>query len=387
MLELEELYKRKAGEDITKQMYNFKDKDGYDVALRPEMTPSLARLILKRGKTMLLPVRWFSIPQCWRFETVQLGRKREHYQWNMDVVGVTSVNCEVELLAAITTFFKRVGLKSSDVGIKVNSRKVLQQVLEPLGVVGEKFAPVCVVVDKLDKLSEEEVHKELTALSLGPEIISKITEALGIKDLEALEKLLGSENPAVVELKTLWTLAKAYGFDDWLIFDASVVRGLAYYTGVVFEAFDRAKQFRAICGGGRYDGLLTLYGAKEVTPAAGFGMGDVVIVELLKAKGLLPPLPPKVDIMIVPYDETLRPAACQVASKLRELGKTVEVQLIPKKKIAWCYEYADRISADQLCFVAPDEWAKGLVRIKNLRLPEDAPNKQFDIAFDALDTL
>lgn len=387
MLELEELYKRKAGEDITKQMYNFKDKDGYDVALRPEMTPSLARLILKRGKAMMLPVRWFSIPQCWRFETIQLGRKREHFQWNMDVVGVASVNCEVELLCAITTFFSNVGLTSKDIGIKVNSRKVLQQVLEPLGVVGEKFAPVCVVVDKLDKLTEEEVHKELTDLQLGTEVIAKITEALSIKDLEHLESMLGAENPAVVELKTLWSLAKAYGFDDWLIFDASVVRGLAYYTGVVFEAFDRNKQFRAICGGGRYDGLLSLYGAKEVTPAAGFGMGDVVIIELLKAKGLLPNFAPHVDIMIVPFDEAHRPAACQVATKLRSLGKKVEVQLIPKKKIAWCYEQADRIGANQLCFVAPDEWAAGKVRIKNLRLPEDAPNKQFDIEVAKLDTL
>lgn len=387
MLELDALYKRKAGEDITKQMYNFKDKDGYDVALRPEMTPSLARLILKRGKAMLLPVRWFSIPQCWRFETIQLGRKREHFQWNMDVVGVASVTCEVELLAAITTFFSRVGLTSADVGIKVNSRKVLQQVLEPLGVVGENFAPVCVVVDKLDKLTEEEVHKELTDLKLGVEVIGKITEALSIKDLAQLESMLGPENPAVVELKTLWNLAKAYGFDDWLIFDASVVRGLAYYTGVVFEAFDRNKQFRAICGGGRYDGLLQLYGAKELTPAAGFGMGDVVIVELLKAKGLLPSFPPAVDMLIVPFDEEHRPMAYQVASKLRSLGKKIEVQLIPKKKVGWCYELADRIGADQVCFVAPDEWAQGKVRIKNLRLPEDAPNKQFDIEVSKLDTL
>lgn len=385
---MEELYKRKAGEDITKQMYNFKDKDGYDVALRPEMTPSLARLILKRGKAMLLPVRWFAIPQCWRFETIQLGRKREHFQWNMDVVGVGAVTCEVELLGAITTFFSRVGLTSKDVGIKVNSRKVLQQVLEPLGVVGEKFAPVCVVVDKLDKLTEEEVHKELTALELGPEIIAKISEALSIKDLAQLESMLGPENPAVVELKTLWSLAEAYGFADWLIFDASVVRGLAYYTGVVFEAFDRNKQFRAICGGGRYDGLLSLYGAtKEVTPAAGFGMGDVVILELLKAKGLLPVFAPHVDIMIVPYSEEFRPQACQVATKLRALGKKVEVQLIPKKKVAWCYEQADRIGANQLCFVAPDEWAVGKVRIKNLRLPEGAPNKEFDIEVEKLDTL
>lgn len=386
-MELADLYKRKAGEDITKQMYNFEDKDKYEVTLRPEMTPSLARLILKRGKAMLLPVRWFTVAQCWRFETIQLGRKREHYQWNMDVIGVGAVTCEAELLGAITSFFAKVGLTSKDVGIKVNSRKILQHVLEGVGVTGERFAPVCVVVDKLDKLTEEEVTKELAALGLGPEIISKITDTLSIKDLDALEALLGKENPAVVELRTLWTLAEGYGYADWLIFDASVVRGLAYYTGVVFEAFDRAKQFRAICGGGRYDGLMSLYGSKEVIPAAGFGMGDVVIVELLKAKGLLPDFPPVVDILVVPFDENLRPAAVKVAAKLRSIGKLVEVQLIPKKKIGWCYEYADRIGARQLCFIAPEEWAKGQVRIKNLRLPEEDPNKQFDLDFDKIDTL
>lgn len=368
-------------------MYNFEDKDKYEVTLRPEMTPSLARLILKRGKAMLLPVRWFTVAQCWRFETIQLGRKREHYQWNMDVIGVGAVTCEAELLGAITSFFAKVGLTSKDVGIKVNSRKILQHVLEGVGVTGERFAPVCVVVDKLDKLTEEEVTKELAALGLGPEIISKITDTLSIKDLDALEALLGKENPAVVELRTLWTLAEGYGYADWLIFDASVVRGLAYYTGVVFEAFDRAKQFRAICGGGRYDGLMSLYGSKEVIPAAGFGMGDVVIVELLKAKGLLPDFPPVVDILVVPFDENLRPAAVKVAAKLRSIGKLVEVQLIPKKKIGWCYEYADRIGARQLCFIAPEEWAKGQVRIKNLRLPEEDPNKQFDLDFDKIDTL
>jgi histidyl-tRNA synthetase len=377
LLELEELYKRKAGEDITKQMYNFKDKESYEVSLRPEMTPSLARMILKKDKSLLLPLKWFSISQCWRFETVSLGRMREHYQWNMDIVG------EVELLAAITTFFSNIGLTSQDIGIKVNSRKVLQSILEPL-ISLDKFAPVCVIVDKLDKLSLEEVNQQLLDLGLDLEVITKIINSLKIENLVELEELLGADNAGVIELKEFWVLAQAYGFENWLIFDPSVVRGLSYYTGIVFEAFDRNKEFRAICGGGRYDELFSLYGAKKPIPAVGFGMGDVVIIELLKSKNLLPIFVSSVDVVVIAYNEELRSAACQVASKLRNSGKRVDVQLITKKNIGSSYDYADRVSAELVCLVAPDEWSRGEVRFKNMRLSKDDPNKQYNMLFNEI---
>lgn len=300
ILESEELYKRKAGEEITAQMYNFVAKDKTAVALRPEMTPSLARLILKQGadsfigdvpplspgRKMLLPIRWYSIPQCWRFENTMRGRKREHYQWNMDIMGVATITAEAELLAAIVTFFKRVGLTSKDVGIKINSRKVLQAVLEPLGVTGELFSPVCVIVDKLDKLTDEEVTKQLTDLGLTKDVIAAIQRTLTMKTLDDLRKALPADSAIVKEFEVrslllmvalfyflsirlfliivsprfqeLWRLAEGYGYVDWLIFDASVVRGLAYYTGIVFECFDRGGTLRAIAGGGRY-GMSSLH--------------------------------------------------------------------------------------------------------------------------------
>jgi histidyl-tRNA synthetase len=385
ILELEELYKRKAGEEITQQMYNFEDKDKYLVTLRPEMTPTLARLILKTGRNLLLPIRWFSIPQCWRYENTTRGRKREHYQWNMDIVGVKEVTAEVELLAAITTLFKSLGLTSKDVGIKINSRKVLQNVLEPLGVTKEKFAPVCVIVDKLDKLEAEAVQKMLAELGLSEDVIAKINTTLTIKDLGQLEEVLGKDSPVMVEFRDLWTYAKAYGFDDWLQFDASVVRGLAYYTGIVFEAFAKPPvQLRAICGGGRYDGLLTLYGSKTEIPAAGFGFGDCVIVELLKEKGLYNDIPPEIDDIVIAYDETMRVNAYQVANKLRDQGRAVEVQLIPGKKIPWCFNYADRIGAKRAVLIAPDEWGKGLVRVKELRTAKAEEDKGQDVPLDQL---
>jgi len=400
ILEFEELYKRKAGEEITAQMYNFLSKDGTNVALRPEMTPSLARMILKAGKKMIMPLKWFSIPQCWRYEVATRGRKREHYQWNMDIVGVASVTAEVELLAAIVALFTRLGITAKDVGIKINSRQVLQEVLTPLGITDEKFAPVCVIVDKLDKLPAEEVHKQLGELGLSESVITVIQNILTIKTVEDLKVILPEGSSVISELNLLWKMAKDYGFDDWLIFDASVVRGLAYYTGIVFECFDRSGTLRAIAGGGRYNRLLNTYGSNEEIPACGFGFGDCVILELLKDRNLLPTLSPEVDDLVIAFNEELRGPACQVANKLRAQNRRVDLQLIPKKNITWCYTYASRVGASRAVLVAPSEWSQGQVRIKNLQIAtrgkkwakedetqEDeiqGEEKEFNINFDCL---
>lgn len=382
ILESEELYKRKAGEEITAQMYNFHAKDGTDVALRPEMTPSLARLILKLGGRVLLPLKWFSIPQCWRFEVTTRGRFREHYQWNMDIIGVNSVSAEVELLAAIVSFFKRVGLTSKDVGIKINSRQVLQQVLTPLGITDEQFAPVCVIVDKLDKLTPEEVTKQLSDLGINDSVITVIQQTLSTKSLADLKNVLPENSPVLKEFDVVWSIARDYDFEDWLVFDASVVRGLAYYTGLVFECFDRAGELRAIAGGGRYNKLLTLYGSSNEIAACGFGFGDCVILELLKEKGLLPSLPPEIDDLVIVFDESYRGAASKTALKLRQKNRKVDLLLV-KKPLKWCYEYADRIGASRAVLIAPDEWSKGLVRIKELRVSEDS-EKERNVLFDDL---
>lgn len=235
VLESEDLFVRKAGEEITEQLYNFEDKGGRRVSLRPELTPSLARLVLQKGSALPLPAKWFAVGQCWRYERMTRGRRREHYQWNMDIVGVEGVEAEAELLAAIASFFERVGLSSKDVGIKVSSRKVLQAVLARFGVSKENFGPVCVIVDKMEKIPRDDVIKQLAALGVAPEAIDGILSALAIRSLDELQALLGEESDAVKDLSKLFELAEAYGYRDWLVFDASVVRGLAYYTGTVFE--------------------------------------------------------------------------------------------------------------------------------------------------------
>jgi len=395
VLEHEELYKRKAGEEITQQMYNFVDKEGAAVTLRPEMTPSLARMVLSlmRAETgemsALLPLKWYSIPQCWRFETTQRGRKREHYQWNMDIVGINSIYAEVELLAAVVKFFESVGITSNDVGLKVNSRKVLGAVLKNAGVPDDRFAETCVIIDKQDKIGAEEVRKELTEkIGLPGDVCKKILDATTASTLDEFASLAGvGESEEVKELRMLFDLAAEYGYGDWLQFDATVVRGLAYYTGVVFEGFDKAGVLRAICGGGRYDRLMTLYGSVKQVPCCGFGFGDCVIIELLKEKQVIPQFPATIDFVVAAFHPDLMGKAMNIASRLRQAGKTVDVHSEPGKKVAKAFNYADRVGATKVALVAPDELAKGLVRIKDLRnYTADDPDdvKQKDVPIDDL---
>ena len=190
------------------QLYCFEDKGGRRLALRPELTPSLARIVLQKGKGLPQPAKWFAVGQCWRYERMTRGRRREHYQWNMDVVGVPGVAAEAELLAAITTFFKRVGLGAADVGIKVSSRKVLQAVLAQAGVDAASFAPVCVVVDKMEKLPREQVLAELAALGVSASACDALTAAMALRTVDELEALLGPDAEAVADMRTLWALAE-----------------------------------------------------------------------------------------------------------------------------------------------------------------------------------
>jgi histidyl-tRNA synthetase len=284
----------------------------------------------------------------------------------------------------VVQFFRNIGITSSDIGIKVNSRKVMASVLSAMGVGDDKFAPVCVVMDKFDKIGADAVVAELTETqALSKETATKIVACLLCKSVDDLAALCGDEvdSSGVDELKRLFELADDYGFGDWLVFDASVVRGLAYYTGVVFEGFDRAGELRAICGGGRYDKLLSLYGAVSEVPACGFGFGDCVVVELLKDKGILPELPKTVDFVVAAFNDQMQGAAMRATSLMRSGGANVDLLLEPKKKVANTFDYANRVGARFIAFVAPSEWERGEVRIKDLRLGEDVPDeeKQIDV--------
>ena len=370
VLESEELYTRKAGEEIVGQLYNFEDKGGRAVALRPEMTPSLARMVMARAGALALPIKWYSIPQCWRYERTQRGRGREHYQWNVDIWGMNGVEADTELLSVLIQFFDSVGLTSEDLVIRISSRKVLEEVLGSLGIEGETFAQTCVIVDKMDKLPADVIEAQLSELGLSTEAISKIVNVLTITDIDSLKSSLSSESSAVSELQSLFSLCDSYGISDWVSFDASVVRGLAYYTGPVFEAHDRAGNLRAICGGGRYDKLIGTLGGNDL-PATGFGFGDMVIMELLADKGLLPELSSGVSDVVFGMGPELRDAAMKVAGKLRASGRTVDL-VLEDKKMKWVFKHAERCGASRLVMVMPDEWADGKVRIKDLDSGEES---------------
>ncbi len=370
VLEHEELYTRKQGEEITQQLYNFEDKGGRKVALRPEMTPSLARMVMARAGALPTPIKWFSIPQCWRYERTQRGRGREHYQWNVDIWGSDAIQADAELLSVLVSFFEGVGLNADDLVIRISSRKVLEEVLGSLGISGDAFAATCIIVDKMDKLPAETVEQQLSEQGLNSDAIAAIQSTLGLSDLDSLASALGEGSEAVAELATLFDLVDAYGISDWVEFDASVVRGLAYYTGPVFEAHDRAGKLRAICGGGRYDRLLSSLGGNDM-PATGFGFGDMVIMELLNEKGLVPDLPSGNQDIVIAIDEDLRSAAMSVATKLRASGRLVDL-VLEDKRMKWAFRHAERTGAQRLVMVMPDEWAAGNVRIKELESGEES---------------
>ena len=377
VLEYEELYTRKQGEEITQQLYSFQDKGNRKVALRPEMTPSLARMVMARAGGLPMPIKWFSIPQCWRYERTQRGRGREHYQWNVDIWGTTEISADAELISVLVTFFEGIGLTAKDIVIRVSSRKVLEEVLGSLGLEGDIFAQTCIIVDKMDKLSSDVIEDQLSDLGHDSKVVTTIQAVLGIKDMNSLQKALKDESVAVSELNLLFDAIDSYGISEWVEFDASIVRGLAYYTGAVFEAHDRMGEFRAICGGGRYDKLLSTLGGKDL-PATGFGFGDMVIMELLAEKNLIPELVSDIDDIVIPLNSDLRNAAVMVAASLRNSGRTVDL-VLEDKKMKWAFKHAERIGAARLVLLAPDEWSRKMVKIKDLDTGEESEISLNDI--------
>jgi len=369
VLEYEELYTRKQGEEITQQLFNFEDKGGRKVSLRPEMTPSLARMVMAQAKTLPLPIKWYSIPQCWRYERTQRGRGREHYQWNVDIWGSEGISSDAELISIMVHFFKSVGLSSNDLVVRISSRKVLEEVLGSLGIDGDGFTKTCIIVDKMEKLPPEVIANQLSEIGINSEAISKIQRVLSIRSLDDLIQNLDDQSEAVSELSVLFQMLDSYGLSEWIEFDASIVRGLAYYTGPVFEAHDRKGELRAICGGGRYDRLLSSLGGNDM-PATGFGFGDMVVMELLNERGLIPEITSRCQDVVVALSEDLRPAAMSVASKLRNNGRSVDL-ILDNKKMKWAFRHSERIGASRLVMILPEEWKAGKVRFKNLDSKEE----------------
>jgi histidyl-tRNA synthetase len=369
VVEHAELFTRKAGEEIVEQLYHFVMHDRH-LALRPEMTPSIARMVVARAGGLRLPLRWYTVTQNWRYERMTRGRKREHFQWNMDVWGEPGVGAEAELLAAIFALLTRVGLGAGQVRVQVNNRALLEETLRAgvLRTRPDAFAPLCIVIDKLDKIGADAVIDQLCepagAVQLSHAEARDVVALLGTRSLDDAAAAAPSDSPAIADLRRLFELLDAYGIAQFVDFDASVVRGLAYYTGIVFEAHDADRKLRAVCGGGRYDRLLETLGGPKL-PAVGFGFGDVVIGELLADHGLLPALPRGLDDVVCALGDAQRSAAIRVAERLRAQGRAVEL-VLGETRLKRVFADADKSGARSVWLLGPDEVARGVVKVRDL---------------------
>lgn len=377
VLEHEELYIRKAGDEITEQLYNFPDKSGRRLALRPEMTPSLARLILQRRNALTFPLKWFSIPQCFRYERMTRGRKREHFQWNLDVVGQPELVAEVEVISALLTSLQRMGLTAQDVRLHVNDRRLLSEILERLKVPAENHLPVMVVMDKRDKITAQELARQLAEQGLNEDQIARLNSCLALETLADARRLLGA-SAAIDSLERLFALLGRVGLADFARFDIACVRGLSYYTGTVFELRDAGASLRAICGGGRYDSLLSSYGGASV-PAIGFGFGDVVILELLSDLGKLPKLTPSVDYYVIPYSAAQYEQALEIGQKLRAHAGGFRCDVdFSGRKLKKALERADEVGARKAVLLMPDELSRGEVVVRDMAAHQESRVKLTD---------
>jgi histidyl-tRNA synthetase len=315
-LEPLELFTTKSGEEIVGQLYNFTDKGERAVSLRPEMTPTLARMVAAHERNYKKPIKWFAIPQLFRYERQQKGRLREHFQFNADLIGETDPAADAELIALLIDTLRAFGLTAEDFVIRLSSRNAWQDFFKHGGGDSAHEYEFFQIIDKLERNSPEESEKKLTALGFS---------------LEKINAFIESGAPTT-ELQNILTNLAARGLKDFVKIDYKVIRGLAYYTGVVFEAFDRKGEFRAIAGGGRYNNLVKLIsGGKVDLPALGFGMGDVVLAELLKARGRLPKFDSPMDVFVLIEDETLRGVSLKLVHDLRATGFAVEYPLTPAK--------------------------------------------------------
>ncbi|MDQ8159323.1 MAG: histidine--tRNA ligase [Gemmatimonadota bacterium] len=329
-LEPLELYTQKSGDEIVGQLFDFVDKGGRAVAMRPEMTPTFARMVGARAQTLRKPVRWFSMPQLFRYERTQKGRLREHFQLNVDIVGEADVLADAELLSVAVEIMAAFGLTASDVRARVSDRRLLNGLLAHLAIDEPTWPAVYAVLDKLERQPTDVSAEKLAAAGLPPVTIDAI---LGFTTLDfaTLQSRYGQAPevaPHVARFAQYVAHCEALGIGGWLRFDLTIVRGLAYYTGIVFELFDNVGEFRAICGGGRYDNLLKSLGGTDL-PALGFGMGDVVLGELLKARGLMQAPAPAVAVWIAQTpDSASYPATMlRAAARLRADGHAVEYAL------------------------------------------------------------
>ncbi|MDP2496471.1 MAG: histidine--tRNA ligase [Candidatus Palauibacterales bacterium] len=370
-LEPLEMYTRKSGPEIVEQLYAFEDKGGREVALRPEMTPTFARMVSARAPALPKPIRWFSVPQLFRYEQPQKGRTREHFQLNLDIVGEEGVAADAEVIAAAVDILRAFGLDADDVAARISSRRLAAGVLRAAGVPDGGLEDAFQALDKAERRDRDWVREELRRAGADDGGIDRIL-AYTEMDLGEVREAYASDGDvtaAADRLGRLFELLDQYGLGEFAEFDAGLVRGLAYYTGVVFELWDRRGDLRAICGGGRYDDLLASLGGRDL-PAAGFGMGDVVLAELLRERGLTGEEEQGLDDFVVFISDEERPLAMRLVRALRESGRSAAYDL-EARSVGRQFGAADQAGARRTLVLGPDEVSRGVALVREMESGEE----------------
>lgn len=363
-LEPLELYTAKSGDEIVGQLYEFEDKGKRHVALRPEMTPTLARMVAARANGLKKPIRWFSIPQLFRYERQQRGRLREHFQLNCDLIGEPGPLGDAEIIALALDVMRAFGLGPTEVRVRLSDRRLLAAVLAEIGLGGDRES---LAHQALDKAGRNEYAGRVRALVDSGAAAASLEALESLRNLSDLDEIMArfpAAAPVAAPLQAVLDALGAMGLADFVDLDLTIVRGLAYYTGTVFELFDAGKTLRAICGGGRYDNLLAALGGVDL-PALGFGMGDVVLAELLRDRGVVPPALPSIDVFIAAATAADMPDVLALAHELRDSDLRVEYPLAVHQ-LRRQLELANARHARWAVVVGPDERARGEVIVKDL---------------------
>lgn len=375
ILEPLELYAAKSGEELVKkQAFTLKDKSGKILALRPEMTPTLARMVAAKEGSLTFPIKWFTYGRRFRYETPQKGRGREFFQWDIDILGSENPLSDAEVIQIAATFYKNVGLSASTVRIKINDREFLQEKLTSIGVAKEKTPSIFKIIDKKAKVETEVFEEMLKSAGLSNQQIDKLQDILADKNSYKQSQWLS----------TILDTVEKMGVSEYVEFDPTIVRGLDYYTRTVLEGWDIKGNFRSIWGGGRYDNLIADVGGKIRIPGVGFAMGDMILKELLIANNKYPTLQTnKTQVLVTVFSPDLLNQSIEVAIILRNKGVNTELYPDPNAKLDKQLKYADRKGIPFVVIFGPDEVKNNKVTVKDMKTgkQENIPENQLKAYF------
>jgi histidyl-tRNA synthetase len=369
ILEPLDLYLAKTGEEIVnEQLYSFEDKGGRKVAIRPEMTPTASRMVAARRQELAYPLRWYSLPNLWRYERPQRGRLREHWQLNVDIFGVPGVEADHEIILVASSVLKSFGAPTGSYTIRVSSRKLLEHFLTNiLGLQGRLVLDAMKLMDRKHKMPRDKFEEEAQELLADETRVKDLMEFLHCAELNALPASV-KDHPSVTELEKLMKLLADSGVTE-AVFDTSIVRGMDYYTDIVFEVFDAdPENIRSMFGGGRYDGLVGLFGVEPV-PTVGFGMGDVTLLNFLETHNLLPQLPPEADVVAILVGDVYGPAQ-DILSHLRLSNVNIAVDS-SGRKLDMQLKHAIKSGARYALFIGEAELASGNFKLRDLKQGEE----------------